>query len=74
MDAVKATKAFLQGQRNDAKFTSFFESVKEESTDLTDSPTLPRKRIMSKRLVDSSINSYSHQIIFVNNILTLSML
>lgn len=54
MDAVKATKAFLQGQRNDAKFTSFFESVKEESTDLTDSPTLPRKRIMSKRLDQGS--------------------
>ena len=54
MDAVKATKAFLQGQRNDAKFTSFFESVKEESTDLTNSPNLPRKRIMSKRLDQGS--------------------
>lgn len=44
MGAVKTTKAFLQSQRNDTKFISFFESVKTESMNLTDPPTLPRIR------------------------------
>ena len=44
MGAVKTTKAFLQSQRIDTKFISFFESVKTESKTLTDPPTLPRRR------------------------------
>ena len=38
-----------------------FESVKEESTDLTDSPTLPRKQIMFRRHDQSS--GQQHQFI-----------
>ena len=42
--AVNATKSFLPRQRDDSAFTSFFDSVTEESTDITDIPKLPRKR------------------------------
>ena len=47
--AVNATKSFLQRQRDDSAFTSFFDSVTEESTDTTDIPKLPRKCKVPRR-------------------------
>ena len=59
--AVNATKSFLQRQRDDSAFTSFFDSVTEESTDITDIPKLPRKRKVPRRF-DNNWTATSFQV------------
>ena len=48
--AVTVTQAFIQRQRSDEAFDSFFKSVIEASKDLTEGPQLPRQRRLPKRL------------------------
>ena len=47
--AVTVTRAFIQRQRSDKEFDSFFKSVSEESTDLTERPQLPRQPRLPKK-------------------------
>ena len=52
--AVNATKLFLKNQHDNSSFTHFFESVTSDSENLTERPTLPRKRRAPRRFEQGS--------------------
>ena len=59
-DAVQASKlaqVFLERQRSDSAFESFYRRVVDESTNLTDNPTLPCQRRPPKR-IDSGFSPH----------------
>ena len=54
--AVNAAKRFLERQRDDLAFKSFYSSVVEEARELTSEPTLPRQRHIPCRKNDGAPN------------------
>ena len=54
--AVNAAKRFLERQRDDLAFKSFYSSVVEDAHELTSEPTLPRQRHIPCRKNDGAPN------------------
>ena len=54
--AVNAAKRFLERQRDDLAFKSFYSSVVEEARELTSEPMLPRQRHIPRRVNDGAPN------------------
>jgi hypothetical protein len=52
INVALVTESFLQKQRSDSAFDSFYEAVVAASQNLTDEPVLPRKRKIPRRLDD----------------------
>ena len=66
--AVNAAKRFLERQRDDLAFKSFYSSVVEEAYELTSEPTLPRQRhIHVGRMMGHPITNFSHLKTFLGN-------
>ena len=56
--AAASALKFLQRQRSDDQFITFYHSVILEAKDRTDPPTFPRQRRMPKRFDDGSANHH----------------
>ena len=54
------TLAYLQRQRCEEAFNSFYDSVVQEASDKTDEPKLPRQRKIPKQM-DDSVDNYQHR-------------
>lgn len=55
--AAMACKRYLERLRSDTEFNKFYEMVKQETTDKTDAPCLPRYRRAPKR-VDEGVHAH----------------
>ena len=58
LTAVNAAKRFLERQRDDLAFKSFYSSVVHEAHELTGEPTLPRQRRIPCRVDDGAPNHH----------------
>lgn len=56
--AVNAAKRFLERQRDDSAFKSFYSSVIQEARELTEEPVLPRQRRIPRRVDDGAPNHH----------------
>ena len=56
--AVNAAKRFLERQRDNLAFKSFYSSVVEEARELTGEPMLPRQRRIPRRVDDGAPNHH----------------
>ena len=60
IQARDATMAYLQRQRCEEAFNSFYDSVVQEASDKTDKPKLPRSKKIPKR-IDDGVDNYQHK-------------